>query len=393
MDNCDIELSDDENDTFTFDLTDWIGVQKILPPNDKIPTPLTNYFAACRDIPNHFTKKNYPNPHETVPEFLNFQLPPQSYGLTTAKTSHCFHQLPDNTDLDMFATQALPPKRLAILDGKKSVRTGVRKVGQQAVSLRTGSTPELTERQRLIREMAAIVKESSDRGVGTGLDRAARWQTSLALQTGNAANAASVAKAGAKERLKKRTAAFKNEGLPSATWNAKIDALHVLKAIDNDIGPQIGAAQTYGFAVTSHHSLGLVLCKVLTVYSKGGGKGGKHGYVDSVDLITAASNLVVQVFQFHFGNRFNDKPQSGSGSLFPHLRCFDIIPSSMFICLLSQQPTVAAGGNGLIVSPQDVELFQSLRKFTPQIALALKTLKKRKKKTGTTVVDVDEASD
>ena len=59
-----------------------------------------------------------------------------------------------------------------------------------------------------------------------------------------------------------------------------------------------------------------------TVYSKGGGNRGRHGYVESVKHITAASNIVIQIFQYNFGTHFHDKPLMNHP--FPQLHCFDI---------------------------------------------------------------------
>ncbi|PPR07227.1 hypothetical protein CVT24_010170 [Panaeolus cyanescens] len=271
--------------------------------------------------------------------------------------------------------------------------TGVRKVGNESAISRTTRTPQLTERQRIIREMAAIVKESGDRGVGSGLERAARWQASApAPSTGNAANAATVAKASAKNRLNKRKEVYESFGLPSMTWDAHIGGMMPLQAVAGVTGSSMGGPPSgYGFAVTSHNGLGVILCKVLSVYSKGGGKGAKHSYVDNVNMITAASNIVIQIYQHHYGTRFNDKPQSGS-SLFPHLDCFDIIPSSMFICSLLHSPKATPGG--LLVSTEDSNTYQILRKLLPQISLALKTLNKRKsRKSGATATAVEEDGD
>lgn len=71
----------------------------------------------------------------------------------------------------------------------KQAKSGVRTNGTQALSA------NLTERQSLLREFHRSMKEVDDshegRGVGTGLERSARWRESGTLRptAGNAANA------------------------------------------------------------------------------------------------------------------------------------------------------------------------------------------------------------
>ncbi|KAF9472309.1 hypothetical protein BDN70DRAFT_490057 [Pholiota conissans] len=150
--------------------------------------------------------------------------------------------------------------------------------------------------------------------------------------------------------------------------------------------------------ISSNKSLGLVLCKgkllfrnvfhqlltgmsfsslVLTVYSKGGGNHGKHGWVEDVSMITAASNIVVQVYQHHFGTKFYDKPLVSHA--FPTLHCFDIIPSMSFLCALQNVPSAIEGG--LQVSAEDLNLFKLLKSQPVKIANAMKAFRKRSRVT------------
>ena len=116
---------------------------------------------------------------------------------------------------------------------------------------------------------------------------------------------------------------------------------------------------------------------MLTVYSKGGGNRGKHGYVDDVDAITAASNIVIQMYQYQgIGTRFTEKPLSSHP--FPQLQAFDLIPSTSFLCALSTTPTAVEGG--LQISQEDLQLFKSLRAQPDQISTAIKAFKKAKAK-------------
>ena len=147
----------------------------------------------------------------------------------------------------------------------------------------------------------------------------------------------------------------------------------------------------YGFAL--HHKLGLVVCKgnliciyftirveidtktVLTIYSKTGGSNGKHAWVDKANIITAASNIVIQVFEFHFGTLFSERPPSHK---FPQLKCFDIIPSALFLCALQHSPAQTEAG--LKISTDDSNLFKCLKAQMSNLTEAIKELTKKKKK-------------
>ncbi|KAF9554421.1 hypothetical protein CPC08DRAFT_712887 [Agrocybe pediades] len=125
--------------------------------------------------------------------------------------------------------------------------------------------------------------------------------------------------------------------------------------------------------------MGLVLCRVLTVYSKGGGNHGKHGYAETVTAITAASNIAVQMYQYQgIGIRkFTEKPLMSHA--FSQLLCFNLIPSSSFLCVLSEPPLKTEGG--LVVSQADIDLFKALKAQPTPIANAIKEFKKRKAST------------
>ncbi|KAG0693000.1 hypothetical protein DFH29DRAFT_755564, partial [Suillus ampliporus] len=49
---------------------------------------------------------------------------------------------------------------------------------------------------------------------------------------------------------------------------------------------------------------------VVALYSKGGRKNGKHGVVESVDVIAAVSYFGVQLYQQHFCQHFHSLPDA-----------------------------------------------------------------------------------
>ncbi len=183
--------------------------------------------------------------------------------------------------------------------------------------------------------------------------------------------------------LTKRRSVFKTAKLPQPVWDARVSSDSPLKPGDWTVGG-------YGIAVASNIKLGLVICKsktdiivksnyltiilVITIYSKSGGANGTHGHVTDSSVITAVSNIGVQIYEHHFGTRFYEKPPSHT---FPQVKCFDILPSSSFLCLLEHVPVRVEGG--LQISPQDFAFFKNLKAQVPSIINALKNLNTRKK--------------
>ncbi|KAF9554270.1 hypothetical protein CPC08DRAFT_821803 [Agrocybe pediades] len=142
-------------------------------------------------------------------------------------------------------------------------------------------------------------------------------------------------------------------------------------------------AAGYGFAVSSNKSMtGLVLCK-------GGGNHSKHGYVDDVPAaITAASNIAVQMYQYQgIGTLFTEKPLMHHA--FPHLLCFDLIPSSSFLSVLGETPIRTE--DDLSISQADLNLFHTLKARPIAISNAIKKFKKSKGNSDDTDVMDDEA--
>ena len=111
-----------------------------------------------------------------------------------------------------------------------------------------------------------------------------------------------------------------------------------------------------------------------------------HGWVSDVTAITAASNNVVQIYQYQgFGTKFCDKPLMSHA--FPQLLCFDILPSSSFLRALATTPTAVEGG--LEISLEDFNLFKHLEYQPKKISDAIKAFKKRKKSAANTRLDSD----
>lgn len=114
------------------------------------------------------------------------------------------------TNIFMSTTSTIDVSQLVhlrFLHQTKQAETGVRKVGSGESTANRKTEKPLSERQQIIRKFAEILKQQDDRGVGTGLERSARWilkgsAKSISKQgeavektSGNSANAAAVADA------------------------------------------------------------------------------------------------------------------------------------------------------------------------------------------------------
>ncbi|KAG2145165.1 hypothetical protein DEU56DRAFT_899942 [Suillus clintonianus] len=284
-----------------------------------------------------------------------------------AQIEHCLSlpavRLADNLSKPMglgtFPIQALDIDALVRIrsnheteQAKKGIRTGRAQLNDIAGNV-------LSERRRLIREFQVVLKEQQGRAIGTGLERAARW-TEQVPQAGNSANAANAAKAVVKRAMLRRKSVFKTARLPllAILNDARITLLRPLK--DGDFG------------IVFTEQWGLRVGRVVAIYSKGGGKNGKHGAVESVDAIAAISYLGVQLYQQHFRQYFRSLPDATS--IF-QCRQFAFLPSTAFLCLLTSAPKVTPSGLELV--PADVSAFETLHHASPRLTEAAKLFRKR----------------
>lgn len=76
---------------------------------------------------------------------------------------------------------------------------------------------------------------------------------------------------------------------------------------------------------------------------------------------------------------------------FPQLHCFDIIPSTPFLCALQWPPITSVGG--LEVSSADIAIFKALRSMQEGIGKAIKVFSQRKKSSNADVDMDDEDED
>ena len=113
---------------------------------------------------------------------------------------------------------------------------------------------------------------------------------------------------------------------------------------------------------------------MLSIYTKSGGKNGKHCWIGEVPTITVVSYTPVQLFKYMISRHFRAIPQALNSlqiSQFTHL------PSTSFLCLLDEAPTTLVGSHNLRISLTDGNRFDSLQGKAQNIVLALKNLNSR----------------
>ncbi|KAF8905727.1 hypothetical protein CPB84DRAFT_1823080 [Gymnopilus junonius] len=236
---------------------------------------------------------------------------------------------------------------------------------------------ELTDRQKILHGFAEIIRARGEKGIGTGLDRAWHWRNPAPggrnseidgasapdLAAGNAANAAATADSNAKKALKHRIEVFKKHGLPDVLGEARVTSLTPLRVAGKT---RLG----YGIAISPTLNQ-FVVCKVESIYSKTGGKNGKHADVTDSSNIMAVSYIAAQVFEHQIGSQFRAIPHAQPISTFR----FDHLPPSAFLCALKDAPEITQ--NGLKISVDDWRLFKELKDNGKKVLEALKAFKQK----------------
>lgn len=126
---------------------------------------------------------------------------------------------------------------------------------------------------------------------------------------------------------------------------------------------------------------------VIAFYSKTGGKHGKHGSITESSNISAVSYIAVQLFEFMHGRQFRHIPEMTSRL---QTKQFALLPSLMFLCLLSTSPKVHTHSGTLELTQEDSNRFCTLDQGTARFKDAMKLSRKRKKAAGMMNEEFDE---
>ncbi|KAJ7206825.1 hypothetical protein GGX14DRAFT_567902 [Mycena pura] len=157
------------------------------------------------------------------------------------------------------------------------------------------SKSEPTERRLLAQRLQAVMRSADARKATTGLNRKAITERPEGAQqedakaTGNAANAALAAKERADDTLRRRRTLAQH--LICQTQVAEADITHLTPL----------EAGNFAFVIEKTE---ILLAKVLSIYSKGGGKAGRHDWVPQVPGIGKISYILAQTFEHSGGRSF-----------------------------------------------------------------------------------------
>ncbi|KAJ7828434.1 hypothetical protein B0H13DRAFT_1656272 [Mycena leptocephala] len=240
----------------------------------------------------------------------------------------------------------------------KQAETGVR------TSIGASSPANLSECQQFLKRINEIIKLQQDHGIGTGAEHDLRWRKSAPGGRKGVVDGSLPPLPAGGTWLMPPLDKFRALSIPSELETARISALTPLSSA----GYPGSAGSGYGFLVS-----------VLSVYSKTGGKNGKHAWVSDCSSITAASNIPMQVYEHMSGGRqFRTVSQALQHLSVPQ---FALVPSTSFLCLLSSAPEPINAGLRLSVS--DSAHFKTINGRSADIATAVKSLTARKKSGGT----------
>jgi hypothetical protein len=120
------------------------------------------------------------------------------------------------------------------------------------------------------------------------------------------------------------------------------------------------------------------------LYSKTGGKNGKHAAVTDSSNISAVSYIGVQVFEHMYGRQFRVIPEATAPFL---TKQFALLPPISFLCSLSSLPVIPLNSNHLELPPIDISLFHNLQAGHGRFKNAMALFRKRKQ------ADLDEGED
>ncbi|KAJ7611046.1 hypothetical protein DFH06DRAFT_1345723 [Mycena polygramma] len=219
---------------------------------------------------------------------------------------------------------------------------------------------EKSIRREILRKFHEILKEDRHaRAPGTAVERQVRIGATTG--TGNAANAAAVASAAATKAATRRAKLFKEAKVPQLPLISAGGVSKIQKLAIGDFG--IVWTET-----------GLRVAQVQAMYSKGGGKYGKHNNIDDHINLSGISNLGAQVYEPFQGQHFRAITEA-TASL--QTKQFRLLPSFTFLYRLSSAPKTTP--SGIELSAADLSLFQELSRRITSFDSAVKQSRSRKK--------------
>ncbi|KAI0664773.1 hypothetical protein C8Q70DRAFT_904467 [Cubamyces menziesii] len=256
----------------------------------------------------------------------------------------------------------------------QSVRMGQRSNGTSEPDSKSTAAPSSESARRLlIRQMEDVIRQQqSGQGIGMGLERSARWTN--APPNGNSLNATLSAGQRAATVLKRRLKVFAQHRVPDSSQVA--DAL-IGKPTQGSLHSLLGP-DTYGLVFLESR---LLVGRVLAVYSRDGGKNGKHSWRPSVDHIGLVSYVAIQVYEPIHSTQF----RAILRRMAPYQTfTFALISADLFLRVLPGEHTLSADRRTLTLDTSVLDALQRLQQPTTltNLSLAIKELGKLRRKSG-----------
>ncbi|TFK77245.1 hypothetical protein BDN72DRAFT_953706 [Pluteus cervinus] len=225
--------------------------------------------------------------------------------------------------------------------------------------------PKLSERQEMIKQIHEKLKlYNKDRGVGTGLERGARWKGTDPDPgpVGHAKNAAAMAQTNTSLAAQKRRKIFTSLKVPELERliTAGITKVRKLEAHGID----------FVFVIANEK---IMVGKVIGLQTKSAGKNVRHQSSKSTDNISSASYVSVQVFEHTFGGRFTALT---SRTTWVGTNQFEHLPPSQVLCILSSQPR-APSLREVQLGQIDLNVFTNLCGGLEALKLAMAEFRKK----------------
>ncbi|PPQ87308.1 hypothetical protein CVT25_002058 [Psilocybe cyanescens] len=238
-----------------------------------------------------------------------------------------------------------------------------------------------TIRGQIIREFHQALKEAQDeKAAGTGKLRDDQWKEGLRepapggrggvingvaapeLAGGNATNAAAAAATIAKQAATRRKKLFVKSQAPRLPEliEARVTMIRPLQVDD------------FGFVITAN---GVMLGHVVAMYSKTGGKNGKHSAITESSSIAAVSYLAVQLFQYRLARQFRSVPDATA--IF-QTKQFLLLSSLQFLCLADTKISAEQLARSFVeLTQEDTDRYRALRDGQKELTAAIKLSRKR----------------
>ncbi|KAJ7055055.1 hypothetical protein C8F01DRAFT_1234841 [Mycena amicta] len=234
-------------------------------------------------------------------------------------------------------------------------------------------TKEPTESQLLAQRIQAITRNADKSKTSAGLGRKARTEEhNDPKPAGNSANAAMAAQGRASDVIKLRQTAAKGLPCQPLVSDAQVNHLAPLRA------------GTWVFAIDRGE---IFLGNMLTMYSKGGGKAGRHDWISQVTNIGQLSYGLGRLYQHSSGRNFN-RVHRGARAL--GVSTFSHLPSGAILVRIAE--TVKVDDRAAEISNKTFTIFKELQMQKAGLLRMVSTLTavKRKGNAGVNGLDLEE---